>query len=416
LGYVPGKSLQMKMSVQGAPIQNNADSSISFGGQLEIQQTSGGPLTIDFSLTATCALKNGSLSITAAYDNGQYDLQVSGTLNAANSHITFDFKYTNAPGASPISFSFGWSDQDGGLKASLQLLLGPTGLQASFSISFSYPYNHAPANTTTPPATGGATPAAALPSPPAAPAAGLIAAAPGVTPLPTLHAIDQLSEKIYLGNKQVIVRKLSVFSLPGAPSYLFKAKMDVDADGAPKCYHPSNDRIALDYLANSTSDSRKYIQGTNGVGPAEGFYVSETSLQFGPDNDTGSFVDATTIPYFILPAHWRDVQPGDVGVIINWSNSALPDSAIPLTHAIFADTNPTVGEASVHAATVLGLPNTSPKNGGDDNDNYIYIVFPGSALVPATAAPHWPDADIKTKAMALFNEIGGLPAVRKIFT
>ena len=117
-----------------------------------------------------------------------------------------------------------------------------------------------------------------------------------------------------------------------------------------------------------------------------------------------------------MPYGWRDVQLGDVGVIVDWGKKSLPDDQVPVTHAIFADTNPHVGEASVRAAVNLQLPDTSAKNGGDDNDNYIYIVFPGSYLTPAQNPPHWPDASIQATALALFQKMGGVAALRRIFS
>jgi hypothetical protein len=69
-------------------------------------------------------------------------------------------------------------------------------------------------------------------------------------------------------------------------------------------------------------------------------------------------------------------------------------SSFRATAAIFADTNPHVGEASVRAAINLNvndpaMPITElAKRGGDVNANYLYIVYPGQRLKARAAAPN----------------------------
>jgi hypothetical protein len=78
-------------------------------------------------------------------------------------------------------------------------------------------------------------------------------------------------------------------------------------------------------------------------------------------------------------------------------------------HAIFADTNPRVGEASVKTARNLGV-NASPKNGGDDADHYLYITFPST-----TVKKPWNDADIKETAEKAFAAWGGIAQAKTCF-
>lgn len=74
------------------------------------------------------------------------------------------------------------------------------------------------------------------------------------------------------------------------------------------------------------------------------------------------------------------------------------------TAAIFADTNPHVGEASVRAALNLHVNDPSmpitelAKHGGDVKANYLYIVYPGQKLNARAATAHWPVEEITRRA------------------
>lgn len=217
--------------------------------------------------------------------------------------------------------------------------------------------------------------------------------------------VGTLKQRIYLGRGKTRDENVPIYELPGRPGYFYRAKMSIDVDGAPRAYHPTNDKIALDYLANATTHSKTYIQGKNGVGPAPGYYVSATSLQKGPANDCGSYVDAESIPYIVFPARFRDVKIGDCGVIANLKNGLI-------TYAIFADTNPRVGEASYRAALDLKVANPSPKNGGDPKSDYIYILFPGTKFAPRGKHPRWPKEEIENVAKKHFETWGGLVQLR----
>lgn len=214
-------------------------------------------------------------------------------------------------------------------------------------------------------------------------------------------------------------RHVDIFRIKGTTPLFFKAKMSVDADGSPRAYHPDNIPEALDVLSNSEIHSQKYIQGKLrnghiGKGPRPGFFVSGTALQHGEDHDADSFVDAEFIPYIVLPARFADgVRTSDVCTVVNLTNERT-------TSAIFADTNPDVGEASVRAAINLGVSPTLDiteiaKRGGDAQPNYLYIVYPGSRFPARPEAPHWPAETIETVAAPLFEKWGGLAMVKKLF-
>jgi hypothetical protein len=238
--------------------------------------------------------------------------------------------------------------------------------------------------------------------------------AAAVAPSCNRRTIDTLTERIYLGHGHHEDRHIPIYELPAKTGYFYKAKMSVDVDGCPKAYHPTNDAIALDYLANASKESKRYIQGVmrnghTGIGPNHGYFVSATSLQQGPDWDCGSYVDGHEIPYVVFPAEFHDARVGDAAVVINLRNWDF-------THAIFADTNSQVGEASYKVATTFGMPNPSPKNGGDDHDNYVYLIFPGVQIPRAGNSPFWPNDKIRGTALQAFTAWGGIEQVKACFS
>lgn len=213
---------------------------------------------------------------------------------------------------------------------------------------------------------------------------------------------------------------IKVQRIKGTTALFFKAKIACDADGAARAYHPDDDPEALDLVKNATAGSKKFIQGKKkngkvGIGPRPGFFVSETALSRGDAFDANSFVDAEFVPYIVLPGHFADgVAPGTLCTVVNLNNFRS-------TSAIFADTNPDVGEASVRAVIELRVNDPSmpitdlAKRGGDEKDRYVYIVYPGEKLTARSASPHWPTEDIAAKGDPLFAAWGGVDMVKRLF-
>lgn len=165
----------------------------------------------------------------------------------------------------------------------------------------------------------------------------------------------------------------------------FVAGMRIDADGAPRAYHPRG-APGLDFLANAGGPGNWFGIITDRAGhpvvqsprdPAPGFYVSPTSLQ-DPSRavtDPRRYVDASTIPYIVLPGLVRDrgrVRLGDFAVVRNRANGKV-------AFAIYADGGPAgkLGEGSIALAKALRIP-SSPKHGGTDRKEVAYVVFSGS--------------------------------------
>ena len=178
-------------------------------------------------------------------------------------------------------------------------------------------------------------------------------------------------------------RDIPIGRLPGSSAFFYESGMTIDADGAPNAYHPDNS--GLDDLANAGSpgrweglakdaDGEPFIQGPND--PFPGYYVSATALadRSKPVNDPTRYVDASRIPFVVLPggmARQLGARPGDFAVVFNQRNGKS-------SYAIFGDVGPydRIGEGSVALAENLGI-RSDARNGGARR-GILYLVFPGS--------------------------------------
>jgi len=172
----------------------------------------------------------------------------------------------------------------------------------------------------------------------------------------------------------------------GEKALFFVAGMKIDADGSPRAYHPRGSPPGLDDLENARSKDGTFVGVITEHGrpvvqsardPAPGFFVSPTSLQDPSrrDKDPRRYVDASTIPYIVLPGLVRDkggARLGDFATVRNRKNGRV-------AHAIYADGGPSgkIGEGSIALAKALGIP-SSPKTGGMDAKDVAYVVFAGS--------------------------------------
>lgn len=209
-----------------------------------------------------------------------------------------------------------------------------------------------------------------------------------------------------------------VFETTDYPAAVFRAKMAIDADGAPKAYNSDNSK-ALDYLANAGRPGNWWALVTDSAGnpivqgagdPAPGYYVSTTTLTNpgAPATSPSRYVDASSVPYVVLPSQrfskftsTKPIRIGDLAAVYNKKTEQL-------TFAIFADTGPAaeIGEGSIALANSLGL-NGNPKKGGTDSKDIVYVVFPtsgkGEGMKPA---------EIEAKAKPIFESWGGLARIK----
>jgi Fungal chitosanase of glycosyl hydrolase group 75 len=209
----------------------------------------------------------------------------------------------------------------------------------------------------------------------------------------------------------------------GEKPFFFTSRLQVDADGSPKAYHPPTHRHrsgsppGLDRLANAGSPGNWFGIVTNRSGepvvqghidPAPGFYVSQTALVYRERPrraDPRRYVDATKIPYIVLSPQVRQstgARLGDLAFVWNRRNGKA-------AHAIFADIGPAneIGEGSIVLARALGIP-SDPKAGGQTGD-VVSLVFPRSGNQNGRQK-----AEIVVEARAALRAWGGLRRLKKV--
>ena len=205
---------------------------------------------------------------------------------------------------------------------------------------------------------------------------------------------------------------MPVFQLVGKTAIFFRRDLEIDADGSPHAYHPTNDKIALDFKANGFPfamvhvNGKPHIQGPND--PAPGFFVSMTSLEdtSREKTDPRRYVNSEEIPYIVLPSVLignGKAKLGDFAVVINKKNGKS-------SFAIFADIGPKkkLGEGSIALAAALDVKK-NPKTGGPVAD-LVYVVFPGSGNGKPRSLE-----EINTNGAEKFAEFGGMEQVDACF-
>lgn len=176
------------------------------------------------------------------------------------------------------------------------------------------------------------------------------------------------------------VREFPIWQFRGSSAFFFTSGMTIDADGAPNAYNAAD--TGLDDLANAgepghwegilqDKDGNALVQGP--ADPFPGYYISCTALAdwTKPPDDPARFVDASKIPYVVLPgevARESGARLGDLAVVVNLWNGNY-------SYAIFADVG-TLGEGSIALANNLGI-SSNARHGGTWW-GVLYLVFPGS--------------------------------------
>jgi hypothetical protein len=199
--------------------------------------------------------------------------------------------------------------------------------------------------------------------------------------------------------------KVPVWQVPGGQAFFFVSGMTIDADGAPDAYNP--DDTGLDELANAGTSAHwdgilADQEGTPLIqqegDPFPGYYISCTSLSDKTKNftDPAAYVDATRIPYVVLPDDVADrggARLGDFAVVMNLRNGKS-------SFAIYADTG-TLGEGSIALADALGI-RSDARHGGASH-GILYLLFPGSGnLQPRTIG------EIQSEGEKLLSSWGGM--------
>lgn len=176
------------------------------------------------------------------------------------------------------------------------------------------------------------------------------------------------------------VREFPIWQFRDRNAFFFTSGMTIDADGSPNAYNADN--TGLDDLRNAGEPGHwegilqdkqgdPLVQGPDD--PFPGYYISCTSLAdwTKPPTDPARFVDASKIPYIVLPgevARESGARLGDLAVVVDLWNGNY-------SYAIFADVG-TLGEGSIALANNLGI--SSDARHGGTWWGVLYLVFPGS--------------------------------------
>ena len=202
-----------------------------------------------------------------------------------------------------------------------------------------------------------------------------------------IYACPKNSVTMCNSTEQVMIENFRVFKEDATGYLIFKAKMAIDADGSPRAYGPNDS--GLDELSNAKTDGKwvgivvdKYdrplVQGAND--PYPGFYISPTAL-YDPnfaDTDPRCYVNSEIIPYYVMPQSLMDdynMKVGDMGYVYNQRTHKS-------CFAILADVGPEgkLGEGSIALAQQIGIANVSPRDGGIETPDIVYIAFPNSGM------------------------------------
>lgn len=206
------------------------------------------------------------------------------------------------------------------------------------------------------------------------------------------------------------VEGFNVYQHNASGAIMFKAKFAVDADGSPRAYGPNDS--GLDYTANAgypgnwwgvVTDANGNPVIQNSSNPYPGMYVSTTSLYNSAYATTNPlrYVNAETVPFFVLPAAVKSIagiQNGDIAYVYNTTNGLG-------CYAVLADQGPAgkLGEGSIYLANQLGI-NSNPRTGGTSSGIIDYIVFPSSGYGQGTIPTI---AQINSIGTAKINSVGG---------
>ena len=183
-----------------------------------------------------------------------------------------------------------------------------------------------------------------------------------------------------IGGKTVFLQ----LSSEGREVVTFTSGATIDADGSPRAYHPQG-KPGLDYLENAgrpgnwwgiaTRRGSPVIQGKDD--PAPGFYVSTTAYMHRgePAWSPRAYLDSETVPFIVVPGPLRGMVDGVVlGCLAQVKNRANGRKC----DCVVGDIGPAkhLGEISIAAAKLLGLP-TNARKGGGAASGIEYTIYPG---------------------------------------
>ena len=180
-------------------------------------------------------------------------------------------------------------------------------------------------------------------------------------------------------------------------SFAFLGMLNIDGDGGRNTYKP--DDTGLDSLSDAKTESGAWcgvVTDSNGnpvIDPETGNYISPTSLalidpttgQHYPPNDSRRYVDSESVCYAVVPPA---LAFACAGVVLGCRVTIKHIYTGKEVEAVCADTgnNHNIGEASIAVAREFGV-NPSPRNGGDQERNYLYTFYPNTPAEGYTLQP-----------------------------
>ena len=188
-------------------------------------------------------------------------------------------------------------------------------------------------------------------------------------------------------------KKTQLYGLPGSSAYFYVTDfMTINADGAPKAYHP--DDTGLDALKHAGYPGTSWWKNVLVTDPDDrdkpyivpsgahaGYYLSMTALRDRTKavTDHERYVDAVKVPYLVFPVTFSKLMGvgslGDLGVAVNIKTGRYS----PFVVADIGPKNHPLGEVSIRLAERLGGKNVCPRMGPEKSlGDILYIVFPGS--------------------------------------
>jgi hypothetical protein len=146
--------------------------------------------------------------------------------------------------------------------------------------------------------------------------------------------------------------------------------------------------------------------------PGEAF-ISTTAVEVteAPEGTQRRYIDATAIPYVVLPAHMRRwIKDAAVAAVWRPKNGTL-------SFAVFADTGGTLDEGSVRLHQDLGgnpliEENHALRAKRRIEDTILVVVFPAQPVKPRLDAIAW-RSEIESAGRAAFEAWGGIARLER---
>lgn len=194
-----------------------------------------------------------------------------------------------------------------------------------------------------------------------------------------------------------------------------------DKDWQPKCRAAwaaaqatgNYSNVAIFGFAKDAKTNQPIVQKAGDPLPGEAF-ITTTAIEISeaPEGTQRRYIDATVIPYIVLPQAFRqanNIKDGAVAAVYRPKTGQL-------AYAVFGDTGGSLNEASVKLHEELGGSPYAKSSGtvrakNNITDNVLVVLFPDVASKPVLDSQKWRD-DWIAKGRQSFEQWGGLDRVK----